>query len=144
MIDATAPGCDGPSLRLLRRPWPRPTWRARPGSLSTVCTEVLSTRSFTLFATSSCDLPVGDQEDLPDDAALGDDLSPFLRLASSALCSFSLLLLRPDHEEVHDREHPGDEDEERRWASAAQLGQQDLMGEHGGGLRQASRNTGNS
>src|SRR5262249_32216183 len=49
-----------------------------------------------------------------------------------------LLLLRPDHQEVHDREHPGDQDEGGERVAAGQLGQQDMGGEHCGGLRQAS------
>jgi hypothetical protein len=79
---------------------------------------------------------VGDQEDATDDPALGHHQVALLEVGEEGPVFLQLLLLRPDHEEVHDREHPGDEDEERRWASAGRLGQEDLMGEQGDRLRQ--------
>ena len=110
------------------------------GSLRTVCTEVLSTRSFTLFATSIWTSRSAMRKTLPMIPPWVTTHVALLEVGEERLVLLQLLLLRPDHEEVHDREHPGDEDEERRWASAGHLGQEDLVREHGGGLRQGLSN----
>ena len=77
---------------------------------------------------------VGDQEDATDDPALGHHQVALLEVGEEGPVLLQLLLLRPDHEEVHDREHPGDEDEGREIARPAQLGERREGVVHGGCL----------
>src|SRR4030095_1273755 len=53
-------------------------------------------------------LLLGDVNDLADDAAGSDDFIASLEIAQSLLMILSLLLLRPNHHEVEDREDRDD------------------------------------